>query len=172
MTFTTDDSRLATALQVSTSLTALPAGWSSAANTFACSMVEYGQCLLAELMFAPTALDSGTLTLNYSYLNNSGAAKMGTVGIPYWTTSDDNVVGTPSPTSLAVATGSSNTVTVTFTTDDGNLAGNLTANLSTLPLDWSAASGTFTCAAVSVGTGCPRLACLRATRPGQRHRKF
>jgi hypothetical protein len=154
VTFTTDDSRLATALQVSTSLAALPAGWSSAANTFACSTVSTGNSCQLMLLFAPTALDSGTLTLNYSYLNNAGEARMGTVGIPYWTTSDDNVVATPSPTSLAAATGSSNTVTVTFTTDDGNLAGDLTANLSTLPPDWSTASGTFTCAAVSVGTGC------------------
>ncbi len=152
VTFTTDDSRLATALQISAA--ALPAGWSSAANSFACSTVSTGNACQLMLLFAPTALDSGTLTLNYSYLNNAGEAKMGTVGIPYWTTSDDNVVGTSGPTSLAVATGSSNTVTVTFTTDDGNLAGALTANLSTLPPDWSTASGTFTCAAVSVGTGC------------------
>jgi hypothetical protein len=154
VTFTTDDSRLATALQVSTSLAALPAGWSSTANTFACSTVSTGSACQLMLLFAPTALDSGTLTLNYSYLNNAGEARMGTVGIPYRTTTDDNVVGTSSPTSLAVATGSSNTVTVTFITDDGNLAGDLAANLSALPADWSAMAGTFTCAAVSVGTGC------------------
>jgi hypothetical protein len=154
VTFTTDDTRLATALQISASLAALPAGWSSAANSFTCSTVSTGNACELKLLFAPTALDSGTLTLNYSYLNNADQAKMGTVGIPYRTTTDDNVIGTSSPTSLAVATGSSNTVTVAFTTDDGNLAGDLTANLSTLPPDWSAASGTFTCAAVSVGTGC------------------
>jgi hypothetical protein len=154
VTFTTDDTRLATALQISASLAALPAGWSSAANAFACSTISTGNACQLMLLFAPAALDSGTLTLNYSYLNNTGEAKMGTLAIPYRTTSDDNVVGTPGPTSLAVATGSSNTVTVTFTTDDGNLAGALTADLSTLPPDWSAASSTFACAAVSVGTAC------------------
>jgi hypothetical protein len=106
------------------------------------------------LMFAPTAIDSGTLTLNYTYMNNAGEAKTGSLGIPYRTTSNDNVVAASNPGSLAVAVGSSNGVAVTFNTDDGNLAGPLTADLTALPADWSAASGTFTCASVSVGSGC------------------
>ncbi|HEY2679015.1 MAG TPA: hypothetical protein VGI65_18755 [Steroidobacteraceae bacterium] len=153
VTFTTDDSRLATALQV-TSLGALPAGWSSAASSFTCGVLTTGSACQLMLLFAPTAIDSGTLTLNYSYLNNAGEAKTASLGIPYRTTSNDNVVAAPNPVSLAVAVGSSNGVAVTFNTDDGNLAGALTADLTALPADWSAASGTFTCAAVSVGNGC------------------
>jgi hypothetical protein len=153
VTFTTDDSRLATALQVP-GLGALPAGWSSAASGFTCGVLSTGNACQLMLTFAPTAIDSGTLTLNYSYLNNAGEAKTGTLGIPYRTTSNDNVVAVANPSSLAVTAGSSNPVTVTFNTDDGNLAGALTADLTALPADWSAASGTFTCAGVSVGSGC------------------
>jgi hypothetical protein len=153
VTFTTDDARLATALQV-TGLGALPAGWSSSASSFACSVLTTGSACQLMLMFAPTAIDSGTLTLNYSYLNNAGEAKTRSLGIPYRTTSNDNVAAASNPVSLAVAVGSSNGVAVTFNTDDGNLAGALTADLTALPADWNAASGTFTCANVSVGSGC------------------
>jgi hypothetical protein len=53
-----------------------------------------------------------------------------------------------------VATGSSNVVTVSFATDDGNSASALTADLSALPAGWSTASSAFTCATVNVGSNC------------------
>ena len=154
VTFTTDDSRLATALQLTTSLAALPAGWSSAANSFGCSSLSQGSGCQLTLMYAPTAVDNGTLTLNFVYLNNAGESKSGSVAIPYRTTSNDNVVAAPSPLSLAVVTGSSNAVQVTFTTDDGNLASGLSADLTALAADWSSPTSTFTCASVSTGNGC------------------
>ena len=40
---------------------------------------------------------------------------------------------------MAAITGSSNLVAVTFTTDDGNFAGGLSADLSALPLGWTRA---------------------------------
>ncbi|HTC37965.1 MAG TPA: hypothetical protein VK693_03390, partial [Steroidobacteraceae bacterium] len=70
------------------------------------------------------------------------------------TTTNDNVVGTANPTMLAAVTGSSNPVTVTFTTDDGNFAGALAADLSALPLGWTAPASSFSCASVSVGATC------------------
>jgi hypothetical protein len=77
------------------------------------------------------------------------------VAIPYQTTTNDNVVFALNPTTVAAVTGSTNNpVTVTFVTDDGNFASGLSANLSALPADWSAASSTFTCASVSVGSSC------------------
>jgi hypothetical protein len=76
------------------------------------------------------------------------------VAIPYQTTTNDNIVGTPNPTTVAAVTGTTNPVTVTFTTDDGNFASGLAADLSTLPLGWSAASSSFNCVSVSVGTAC------------------
>ncbi len=55
---------------------------------------------------------------------------------------------------LAAVTGSSNLVAVTFTTDDGNFASGLSADLSALPLGWTAPASSFACASVSVGATC------------------
>jgi hypothetical protein len=153
ITFTTDDGRLATALQVTSGLTTLPAGW-SAAGAFSCNVVTSGTTCQLMLTYAPTGVDNGTLNLGYAYVNNAGESKSGSVGIPYQTTTHDNVVGTANPTLLAAVTGSSNPVTVTFTTDDGNFAGGLTADLTALPLDWTAPLSSLTCASVSVGSTC------------------
>jgi hypothetical protein len=152
--FTTDDSRLATALQVTGGLAALPAGWSSTAGSFACSVLGGGSTCQLVLSYAPTGVDNGTLTLNYAYVNNADESKTGSVAIEYRTTTNDNVVAAVAPISLAVATGSSNPLTVTFTTDDGNVASALSADLTVLPADWSSASSMFTCATVSVGATC------------------
>jgi hypothetical protein len=154
VTFNTDDGRLATAFQITGNLGALPAGWSSAAGGLSCATLSTGTACRLMLDFAPGAIDSGTLNLNYSYLNNAGEAKSGSANIPYRTTSDDNVIAASNPTAVAAAVGSTNAVSVTFTTDDGNLAGALTADLSALPAGWSAASSSLTCAAVSTGSGC------------------
>ncbi len=68
--------------------------------------------------------------------------------------SNNSVVAT-STTSFSVVVGSSTTVSMTFTTDDGMPATNLaiTSGSSTLPADWSGPT-TFTCASVSTGSGC------------------
>jgi hypothetical protein len=154
ITFTTDDGRLATALQVTSSLTTLPAGWSASAGAFSCNVVTSGTTCQLLLTYAPTGVDNGTLNLGYAYVNNAGESKSGTIGIPYQTTTNDNVVGTANPTLLAAVTGSSNPVTVTFTTDDGNFASGLAADLSALPLGWTAPVSSLTCASVSVGSAC------------------
>ena len=156
VTFTTDDGRTATALQLTGSLASLPAGWSSTAASFACSAVSSGNGCELPLMYAPTAAGSGTMTLNYAYKNNAGVAKTGTVNIAYRATTNDNIVGTPSPNMLTVIVASSTTVNIAFTTDDGNLASNLsvTSDLATLPVGWSSPAGSFSCASVSTGAGC------------------
>ncbi len=153
VTFTTDDGRLATALQVTSNLTALPAGWSSA-GPFSCSVVSSGTSCQLMLSYAPTGVDNGTLNLSFSYVNNAGDSNSGSVGIPYQTTTNDNVVGTANPIMLAAVTGSTNSVVVTFTTDDGNFASALSADLSALPLGWTAPASSFACASVSVGAAC------------------
>lgn len=152
--FSTDDSRLATALQVTSGLSALPPGWSASAGTFACVAVSSPTSCVLTLTYAPTGVDNGTLNLGYAYVNNAGQSKSGSVGIPYRTTTNDNIVGTPNPSSVTAVTGSSNPVTVTFTTDDGNFASGLSADLSALPLGWTAPASSFTCASVSVGSAC------------------
>ena len=154
--FTTDDGRLATNLDVTSSLTALPAGWSSGPSTFSCTTVSSGTGCQLNLTFSPQAVAAGTLTLNYSYKNNANQMKTGSVAIPYRATTNDTVVGTPSQSSLAAITGTSTPVTVTFATDDGYPASALavTAGLSALPTGWSSSATTFSCTTVSDGTLC------------------
>jgi hypothetical protein len=154
--FTTDDGRPATALELTSSLAALPAGWSSTDAAFACSGLSSGNGCLLTLRYAPLAAASGTLTLNYAYKNNAGESKTGSVNIAYRATTDDSIVGTPSQNPLSVVINSSTTVTVAFTTDDGNPASGLsvTSGLSPLPSGWSTTSGSFACASVSSGAGC------------------
>jgi uncharacterized lipoprotein len=156
VTFTTDDGRPATALQLTSSLSALPAGWSSAASSFSCSGFSSGSACQLPLTYTPTAAAAGTLTLSYTYKNNAGNAKTGTANIAYRATTNDNIVGTPNPISLAVAVNSSTPVTIAFTTDDGNLASvlSVTSDLATLPSGWTSGSTTFACATVSTGSGC------------------
>jgi hypothetical protein len=156
VTFTTDDGRSATALQVTSSLAPLPSGWSSTDASFTCSAVSTGNGCQLPLMYSPTAAGSGTLTLNYAYKNNAGVAKTGSVNIAYRATTNDNIVGTPIPSILAVLLASSTTLDIAFTTDDGNLANNLsvTSDLAALPSGWSSTAGSFACANVSTGTGC------------------
>jgi hypothetical protein len=156
VTFTTDDGRAATALELTSDLGALPAGWTSTAGSFGCSGIDAVTVCALPLTYAPAAAGSGSLALGYSYRNNAGEAKTGTVNIAYRATTDDNVVATPSPNSLAVSAGSSTNVAVAFTTDDGNAASALsvTTALGSLPTGWSAASTGFGCSVVSIGTGC------------------
>jgi len=108
------------------------------------------------LTYAPAAAAAGTLMLGYGYKNNAGESKTGSINIPYRATTNDNVVGTASQNPLLVMSGTSTVITVTFTTDDGNLASGLsiTSGLDTLPTGWSSTSTAFSCASVSVGTGC------------------
>jgi hypothetical protein len=156
VTFTSDDARTATGLQLTTNLATLPAGWSSTASSFACSGVTSGTGCQLSLSYAPAGYGSGTLHLAYSYINNAGETKTGTVAIPYRATTNDTVVGTATPTAISVITGTTATVNITFATNDGNPASNLavTSGLTGLPPDWSVASTGFTCASVSNGTTC------------------
>jgi hypothetical protein len=156
VTFTTDDGRPATALQLTSSLTALPAGWSSASPTFSCNGFGSGNGCQLALTYAPAVAGNGTLTLNYTYMNNAGESKTGSVSVAYTATTNNNIGNMVSPPSLAVFTNSSTPVTVTFATDDGNPATGLsiTSGLSAPPAGWSSPSPSFTCPSVSAGTTC------------------
>ncbi|HWG77908.1 MAG TPA: hypothetical protein VN660_14110 [Steroidobacteraceae bacterium] len=142
---------------VVTGLTSLPSGWSGPAS-FACSIVISGSGCVLNLSYAPNAGSKGTLELGYTFTNTAGAAMSATVAIPYTATSSDNVVATASPTGQIAAVVNDGTVpvTVTFTTDDGLSASNLslTSALSSLPAGWSSMAQTFSCAAVSTGNAC------------------
>lgn len=157
ITFTTDDGRPATALEVTTNLASLPAGWTSSASSFTCSGVNGGTtgCVLP-LTFTPTIAANGSLTIAYKYNNDAGEAKTGTVNIPYVATTNNTVDATASQNSLSVLTGTTTPITVAFVTDDGNSASALTvtSGLSPLPAGWSSGSSTFTCTSVTTGTAC------------------
>jgi hypothetical protein len=156
VTFTTDDGRPATALQLTTSLSTLPAGWTSSAPTFTCAGFSTGTGCQLSLTYAPSAAGNGMLALNYAYMNNAGEPQTGSVSIAYRATTNDNIAWTASPASLAVFTGTSTPVTVIFTTDDGNPATgfSITSALGALPAGWSSTSSSLACATVSTGTTC------------------
>ena len=156
ITFTTDDGRPATSLSITSGLATLPSGWTGPAM-FTCATLSTGSGCLLNLTYAPSAIGSGTITLNYAYTNNAGTAKSGSISIPYLATSQNSVIATATPAGqiVAVLTGSQ-TVSVNFTTDDANPATNLVvtpANLTSLPAGWTGPA-TFTCATLSTGNGC------------------
>lgn len=157
VTFTTDDGNAASAFTVDTDLSALPAGWSAAASSFACAAVSTGSGCHLALSYAPTSAGGGTLTLSYGYHDDSGTAKTGSVSIPYTSTPHDNVLAAVSPTgTVSVAMGNSQPVSVKFTTDDGSVASSfsLTSALSALPAGWTSSAASFSCTTVSTGSAC------------------
>lgn len=153
VTFATDDGNPASGLVLTSSLATLPAGWSSSGTAFGCASVAAGSACQLALVYAPAAIGGGTLTLDYSYLDNSGVAKTGTVNIPYTATSNNNVIATPlTPTVIDVRAGEAATVMLAFATDDGNAANAFTIT-SALPSGWSGATG-LTCGGVIATSGC------------------
>lgn len=83
VTFATDDGASASELAITTDLATLPAGWSSTASSLECDTVD-STCQLS-LTYAPTSSASGTLSLDFSYKNDSGTEKTGSIDIPYIT---------------------------------------------------------------------------------------
>jgi hypothetical protein len=155
--FNTDDGRAASGLMVTSSLSALPAGWHSGSKSFACGTVSTGNGCHLDLSYTPTALGTGMLTLDYAYDDDAGNQQTGTLNVPYAATTNDNVVATASPTGqiVAVVGQAPQSVAVAFTTDDMRLATALqvTGDLTLLPAGWSGPSS-FSCATVSTGTTC------------------
>ena len=158
VTFTTDDGQAASNLSVTSNLKALPAGWSSAATGLSCGSVSTGNGCQLSLKYAPTALASGTLALNYAYTNAAGAAKTGLLNIVYAATTNDNVVGTVAPSGQinAVVGMGAQGVTVTFGTDDGRPATALllTSSLASLPAGWSSTATSFSCSGLNSDNVC------------------
>ncbi|HEY6456607.1 MAG TPA: hypothetical protein VIY90_15145 [Steroidobacteraceae bacterium] len=156
ITFNTDDGRTATALQLTSDLAALPAGWTSTDTSFSCAGVAGASTCQLPLSYAPTAADAGTMTLRYAYQNNAGQLKSGSLNVPFRATTDDSVIGTAGPASLSVVTGTNTMLTVAFATDDGNPASGLsvTSGLAALPAGWSSTANTFACSSVSAGVNC------------------
>ena len=168
ITFTTDDGNRATDLSITAGLSNLPAGWSGP-TSFTCASVSTGSGCVLNLTYTPSKIASDTLTVSYAYKSNSGAAKSGSVHIPFIATTQNHVIATTTPAGQIVAAiGSSQTVTVDFTTDDSNPASNLTvtpANLNSLPAGWTGPR-TFACASVRTGNGCELKLVYTPTQTG------
>jgi hypothetical protein len=156
VTFTSADNLPLTGFSVYGSLGVLPADWTAPSLT--CASVGAGSGCVLTLTYTPTAIETGTLTLDCVYVDNAGLPR--TPGpcltLSYGSTATNNIIASVSPTGEidAAIGGSKQSVTVTFTTDDGNFASGLSADLSTLPLGWTAPTSSFACASVSVGTSC------------------
>ena len=165
--FTTDDGRNASAL--SASAAPLPAGWSAPPGAFACATVNSGSGCTLNLTYAPVAPGSGTLTINFNYVDSSGTARTGSIAITYAATTQNSVVATQTPAGqIALLIGASQTVKIDFTTDDMNPATGLSitpANLTSLPPGWTGPA-TFTCATVTTGNGCELALNFHPTQPG------
>src|SRR5450631_2792798 len=122
------------------------------------SLVVFSIPLLSACGFSSVGTESGTITPTSSGTVTTGnqtppKASSGTTG-PRG--SDNEVMATASVAgTLSVATGASQTVSVTFTSTDGLGISDfgVSGSLSPLPAGWSG-PGTFSCAAVGPGTGC------------------
>jgi hypothetical protein len=158
ITFATDDTYPAIgipatsdAFTITSGLNPLPPGWSAGSTTFGCLTVSDGSPCVLPLTYTPTAVTNGlqTLTLGYSYVNDAGYANTGTASISYRAMSNNTVLAAVSPASpINVASGSVTTVTVSFTTSDGNPASGLSVSGLSLPSGWSG-PGSFSCATVN-----------------------
>jgi LVIVD repeat-containing protein len=153
--FTTSDGNAASNLRV-TNLS-LPAGWTTTTPSFACAQLGSGNGCVLNLRYAPTSVASGTVTINFSYADSTGAARTGSTSFKFASTAQDNnavaAVSPVSPVSTA-ATGTGLPVTVTFTTDDDQPASGLhITSPATLPTYWGGNLGT-TCNSFATGNGC------------------
>lgn len=157
-TFTSDDGNPINNFVLTTDLAALPAGWSSESPSFACASVSTGSGCQLVLEYEPLVYGDGTLALAYSYTDNAGSTKNGTLDIPYVARVHNSVVATPSQAMpFNVAIGQSEALTLTFTTDDGHpmrWVEVVTDLANDLPADWSANRTEMRCEHVSTGNGC------------------
>jgi hypothetical protein len=151
-TFTTDDGHPASALSLLGDPSMLPPGWSAPASSY-CATVSAGTACELTWVYSPTAPGNGTLTVDYSFNDDSGTAKTASFNIPFAATANDEVVY-PAISPITLAAGASQVVTVIFTTNDGFEAADLMMDLSTLPAGWSSTATSFTCATISTGSSC------------------
>jgi hypothetical protein len=93
ITFTSSDGNAISGFGISGSLgTTLPAGWSGP-GSLTCASVSTGSGCVLNLTFAPTAVGSGTLTIDYVYVDNATMPSTGgSLTIAYAATAHNNVV--------------------------------------------------------------------------------
>ena len=154
VTFASGDGAPDSNVALVTDQRSLPSGWSVQGSALPCAAVTgTGACQL-QLAYAPiAAAASSTLTLAFSYMDDSGAARTGSVAIAYSAVPPAAVTAVATPVSAdATFIGSTASVSVAFSVT-GGAATNLEIT-SALPTDWTLASGTLPCAQVGAGTTC------------------
>ena len=149
---------------------ALPAGWSGPAQ-FSCASVSTGSGCVLVLTYAPASVGSGSLTLDYVFIDNAMEPQVpgGTVTIPYQATSANNVQANVAPLGqVTAAVGSGNqSVVVNFTTDNGMAATGFSIPAdAAMPAGWTDAAAGLTCSVVSTGNGCQLVLNYRPTQAG------
>ena len=83
VTFTTDDGNTATDFQITSGINPTPPGWSVDSPIFTCNSINTGASCKVNLTYAPTSVQSDTLTLNFAYSDSAGADKDGSIDIVY-----------------------------------------------------------------------------------------
>ena len=156
LSFASSDDRTITGFALSGN--ALPAGWSGLEG-YSCTLLGAGRTCVVSLSYAPTAPESGTLTLDFVFIDNAGQPRApgGSVQIAYAASSTDNVLATVAPAGfVAAAPGTQQSVAVAFNTDDGDAATGfyIVDDLSALPAGWHSNAVSFACGIVSTGNGC------------------
>src|SRR3984957_14719981 len=102
VTFTSSDGRAISGFAISG--TTLPTGWSGP-TPFGCALVSTGSGCVLNLTFAPTAVGSGTLTIDCEFVDNANVASTpgACLTIAYAATPNNNVTATVSPTGQIIA---------------------------------------------------------------------
>jgi hypothetical protein len=139
--FTTDDGYAATDLTLTTDLSTLPAGWTSASPGLTCAIVSSGSGCQLALGYAPTAASRGTLTLNYGFTDDAGVAQTGALNIHAATFVQWVAIASPAGQINAIEK-TGGVVAVTFNSDDGTaVPGYLTRPARRVPAcGWSSAA--------------------------------
>ena len=171
-TFTSSDGRSISGFAINNSLgAALPAGWTGP-QFFGCQTVSTGSGCVLNLVYQPTAYTTPQMvTLNYVFVDNSNEpVTAGSVTFNYQATTNDNVIATPAPAGQINATigSGTQTVTVTYATDDARPAANLAVTgtvPAALPAGWSGPVAS-TCASVSAGIACTMAWTYTPAAPG------
>lgn len=143
-------------LSITTGLSPLPAGWTTGTSSFACDTVGANDDCRLQLRYSPTLAGvTGTLNFGFAYTDAHGVQRRGSADIPYGTTAPNAVMATINPaTPLQVALGSTALVEMTFRSNDGVPARDLTADVSALPVGWTVSHSELPCATIAADSAC------------------
>jgi hypothetical protein len=154
VTFASSDGAAVGNLALVTNPASLPSGWSLQSAVLPCATVTGASACQLQLTYTPTAAATpGTLTLDFTYTDDAGAARTGSVAIGYSAATPATVTAAVTPFDAnSTYVGSTAAVGVVFSATGGS-ASNLQIT-STLPAGWSLAGGTVPCAQVSGASAC------------------